>query len=101
MSGQQDPSAMELTINEPRGFPDTIATDLERAGFKHAEDCEISYSEGSDAVEITAVDSVAAKNLYDWLEESAQYYRENYVDASGEHDAARQLAKAVYEAMSS
>lgn len=91
---------MKLTIDDPRGFPDTIANDLERAEFKHAEDCDIIYTEESDTVEISAVHSVAAKNLYDWLEETAQYYKENYVDASGEHDAARQLAKAVYEEMS-
>lgn len=92
---------MKLTIDNPRGFPDTIANDLERAEFKHAEDCDIVYTEESDVVEISAVHSVAAKNLYDWLEETAQYYKENYVDASGEHDAARQLAKAVYKEMSS
>ena len=92
---------MKLTIDDPRGFPDTIANDLDRAEFKHAGDCDIIYTEESDTVEISAVHSVAAKNLYDWLEETAQYYKENYVDASGEYDAARQLAEAVYEEMSS
>jgi len=88
---------MKLTIDDPRGFPDTIATDLERADFNHAGDCDIIYTEESDTVEISAVHSVSAKNLYDWLEETAQYYKENYVDATGEYEAARQLAEAVYE----
>ena len=92
---------MKLTIDEPRGFPDTVANDLDRADFKHADDIEIIYTEESQTVEISATHSVAAKNLYDWLEETAQYYKKNYVDASGEYDAARQLAEAVYEEMSS
>jgi len=92
---------MKLTIDGPRGFPDTIVNDLDRADFKHADDIEIIYTEESQTVEISATHSVAAKNLYDWLEETAQYYKENYMDASGEYDAARQLAEAVYEEMSS
>lgn len=92
---------MNITIDDPRGFPDTIANDLERADFKQAEDCDIIYTEESGTVEISATTSVDAKNLYDWLEETAQYYKENYVDASGEYDAARQMADAVYEEMSS
>ena len=92
---------MKFTIDDPRGLPDTVADDLDRADFKHADDCDIIYTEESQTVEISAVHSVAAKGLYDWLEETAQYYKENYVDASGEYDAARQLAKAVYEEMSS
>lgn len=92
---------MKLTIDDPRGSPDTIANDLERAEFEHAGDCDIIYTEETRTVEISATHSVAAKQLYDWLEETAQYYKENYVDASGEHDAARQLAEAVYEEMSS
>jgi hypothetical protein len=91
---------MEITIDEPQGFPDTIANDLERAEFKKAAECEIIYTEDTQTVEVSAFDSVAAKQLYDWLEETAQYYKENYVDASGEYDAARQLADAVYEEMS-
>jgi hypothetical protein len=92
---------MKLTIDGPRGFPDTIVNDLDRADFKHADDIEIIYTEESQTVEISAAHSVAAKNLYDWLEETAEYYKENYVDASGEYDTARQLAEAVYEEMSS
>jgi len=91
---------MKLTIDNPRGFPDTIVNDLDRADFKHADDCKIIYTEKSQTVEISAVHNVAAKELYDWLEETTQYYKESYVDATGEYDAARQLAEAVYEEMS-
>jgi hypothetical protein len=101
MSDADGGISYSVTIEDPRGSPDTIVRDLERAEFDAVDDCDIIYSEDTNTVEITAVHSVAAKNLYDWLEETAQYYKENYVDASGEHDAARQLAEAVYEGMSS
>jgi len=86
---------MKLTIEDPRGFPDTLADDLDRAEFDRAGDCDITYTEDAGTVRVAAADSVAAKQLYDWLEETRQYYKREYVSA-GEHDAARQLADAVY-----
>ena len=56
---------------------------------------------GESVVVIKALDDNAMKWLYDWLEETRQYYRTEYVDASGEHDAAKELATAVYDAMRS
>jgi hypothetical protein len=46
---------------------------------------------------VTAADAATARWLYEWLEESVEYYREEFVNASGEHDAARELATAVFE----
>jgi len=90
---------MKRTIDEPEGYPDTIARDLERADFEHAGDCDITYTEATDTVAITAANSVAAKALYDWLEDSKTHYRTEYVDATMEYRAAQQLARVVYEAV--
>lgn len=88
---------MNIEITDPKGFPDTIARDLEGAEFQYAADCEIAYLADADTVKITAPHSNAAKALYNWLEDTAQYYRENYVDASGDYDAAKQMADRVYQ----
>lgn len=98
-SGQRK-TDIRIVIGDPTGFPDSIANDLERVDAETAERVSIEYIEDSQKVVIEAEDHNAAKWLYDWLEETRQYYRENYVDASGEHDAARQMADRVYGVMS-
>jgi hypothetical protein len=89
-----------ITINDPRGFPSTIVNDFERAEFQEVERCWMEWDESEQLVTISAEDDNAAKALYDWLEETRQHYRENYVDASGDHDAAEQMAREVYDALS-
>jgi len=88
---------MNIEITDPKGFPDTIAGDLERAEFEYADDCHIAYLADADTVRIKAPHSNAAKALYHWLEDTAQYYRESYVDASGDYDAAKQMADRIYQ----
>jgi len=88
---------MKLTINDPRGFPDTIVNDLGRADFECAGDCAIVYDEATDTATIEAPHSAAAKQLYDWLEDTAEYYRTEYVAAEAEYDAAKQLARVLYD----
>jgi hypothetical protein len=89
---------MNLTIDDPEGYPDTIADDLTRADFEYAEQCGIEYDEDTHTVEVTAPHSTAAKQLYDWLKDSVEHYRTEYVAAEMEHRAARQLERAVYQA---
>lgn len=95
--------AHDLTFEGVDGRPDTIITDLKRADAPEAERVEMSeyYDETrrESTVWVEADDDNALKWLYDWLEESRQYYKENFVDASAEHDAARDLAHRVYEVM--
>ena len=95
-----DREGFRIELTDVRGFPDSIARDLEREDGKHADDCNIQYDEEQHRVVVSTNHSNAARWLYDWLEETRQYYRENYVDASAEHDAAEDLAKAVYEEVS-
>ena len=91
----------EIVIEDYSGFPDTIANDLSRESGEHSEHCQINYDEGRDVVTVWFGSDAAGQWLYDWLEETAQYYKEEYVDASGEYDAAREIADAVYGEMSS
>lgn len=87
-----------IWIDNPRGFPDTIQKDLQREDAEEAKRTNIAAED--NAVLVEAEDGAAAKWLYDWLEDSVQYYRENYDAATGEIDAARQLADRVYEEVS-
>lgn len=82
-------------IEDPRGLVDTIADDLRRCTHDHASACRIEC-DGDDVV-VEADGDVAADWLYEWLEDSVTHYREEYVDATMEHDAARQLRDVVYE----
>ena len=86
-----------IIIHQPRGAFDSIAHDLDRADFRHSEHCEIEYDIDEYEVTIRADHDNALKQLHDWLEETAQYYKENFVDATAEYRAARQMAKSVYE----
>jgi len=94
-----------VRVDDVSGFPDTIVNDLTRADATAAERLHVSSwwddESGESVVVIKALDDNAMKWLYDWLEETRQYYRTEYVDASGEHDAAKELATAVYDAMRS
>jgi hypothetical protein len=93
-----------VRVNDVSGFPGTIISDLKRADGSEQERVTASHwyhhHKDESVVLIQALDDNAMKWLYDWLEDTRQYYREEYVDASGEHDAARELADAVYETMS-
>ena len=46
---------------------------------------------------VTAADAAAARWLNEWLEETADYYRDEFVDATAEQTAARHLATVVYQ----
>jgi hypothetical protein len=81
-------------IENPRGFVDTIADDLRRNDHDLAERARIECDD--DVVVVEADDDEAAGWLYQWLEGSVTHYREEYVDATAEHDAARQLRDVVY-----
>lgn len=100
-----DDPAYCIRVDDVRGFPGTIVKDLTRADAEEAERLHVAHwwndEKRESAVVIKAIDDNAMKWLYDWLEDTRQYYKEEYVDASGEHDAARDLANGVYEAMSS
>ena len=96
----QGKSEIRIVIGDPAGFPDSIVNDLKRADADAADRVSIEYIEDKDRVVIEAEDHNAAKWLYDWLEETRQYYRENYVDASGEHNAAEQMGDRVYGVLS-
>lgn len=74
-----------------RGYPDTIATDLDRCDAAAADRCTLAVD--GDDVTVTA----AARWLYEWLEESVENYREEFVAATGEHATAQHLAAVVYE----
>jgi len=95
-----DKSEIKIVIGDPAGFPDTIAKDLRRADADAADRVSIEYIEDEHRVVIEAEDHNAAKWLYDWLEETREYYQENYVDASGEHNAAEQMADRIYGVLS-
>jgi hypothetical protein len=98
--GNEQSGGFRIEI-EAAGFPDSIANDFDRGDGRHVDGCMVEYDAERHRVVLAANHSNAAKWLYDWLEETRQYYKENYVDASGEHDAARDMANAVYEEMKS
>lgn len=87
----------ELEISQPDGFPESVESDLERAEFDGASNCTITYHERTDTVTITVEDTADAQSLYKWLENTAEYYKENFVDATGDYLAARQLADVVHQ----
>jgi hypothetical protein len=99
-NGTERSGGFRIELSDVRGFPDSIANDLDHADGKHADAVAIEYDEERQKTVVQANHDNAAKWLYDWLEDTAQYYRENYVDASGDHDAARDLADVVYEEVS-
>lgn len=88
-------TVLRVDIADVRGYPDTIATDLDRAVDATADRCALDVDGGR--VTVIAADAAAARWLYEWLLESVEYYREEFIFASGEHTAAKQLATAVYE----
>ncbi len=94
MTDDDDP-VLRVDVADVRGYPETIAADLEQASADTAGRCNLAVD--VDRVTVTAADAAAARWLYEWLKESAEYYREEFVAARGEHDAARHLAAAVYE----
>lgn len=98
-------AAYTLRVNDVRGIPGTIVNDLKRADAPEAERVNLSHwyhhQKEESVVVIQALDDAAMKWLYDWLEDSCDHYQTEYVNAEGEYRAARDLADAVYEAMSS
>jgi hypothetical protein len=97
MSDAAPTPTLQVDVTDVRGYPDTLAADLDRADADAADRCALDVDTDRHRVTVTAEDATAARWLYEWLEESVEYYREEFVDASGEHDAARTLASAVYE----
>ena len=84
-------------ITDPDGFPSTIVQDFERADKgQYLGNCSLEYDNSTRVISGGFTSGAAGKALYDWLEETAQYYRTEYVDASGEYRAAKQLASTVY-----
>ena len=96
--------AYVFRVDNPGGFPDTVIQDLQRAENDHADKLRVSYWYNEDTDEqsvlIESMSDSALKWLYDWLENTATYYRTEYVDAQSEYRAAKDLADAVYEVMS-
>ena len=86
-----------IGIDDPRGFPDSIARDLERAESSVSDTCDIGYDEEENKVTIEAEGDEALEELYDWLTETMRFYKEEFVDASGEYRAAQQMEEKVYE----
>jgi hypothetical protein len=81
---------LRVEVAGVRGYPDTIAADLDRCDAAAAERCTLDID--GDDVTVTAGDAAAARWLYEWLEESVECYREEFIAATGEHAAARHLA---------
>ena len=90
-------AALQVEVPNVRGYPDTIATDLGQCDEPAAEPCNLDVEGDGSRATVTAADAATARWLYEWLEESVEYYREEFVNANGEHDAARELATAVFE----
>lgn len=99
MTQDGEQSVGDIVIENPKGFPDTIAGDLTRADGRWAEACQLNYDEGRDVVTAYWPHDNAGKWLHGWLEQTMQYYKTEYVNASGEYRAARQIRDAVCEAM--
>lgn len=87
---------LAIEIEEPRGFPDTIANDLERAEATESSLCRIEWLPGPSTVEIEAETHVAARWLSEWLEESMRHYAESR-ESYGELRACEQLHEAVQD----
>ena len=88
-----------IIIHQPRGAFDSIAHDLDRADFKYSEHCEIEYDIDEYKVTIHAVHDTALCQLHDWLEETAQHYKHNFVDGAAEYRAAIQMTEIVSETL--
>jgi len=95
--------AYTVRVGDVPGFPDTVVKDLQRADGRGVDRIHMAHWYHHDAeqsvVVIRALDDNAMKWLYDWLEDTKEHYKKEYVDAGGEYDAARELADAVYEAV--
>lgn len=87
--------ALRVEVAGVRGYPATIAADLDRSDAAAADRCALDVD--GQHVTVIAADAAAARWLYEWLEESVDYYRDEFVDATAEHAAARHLATAVYD----
>jgi hypothetical protein len=88
-------AALRVEVAGVRGYPATVATDLDRCDAAAADRCALDVD--GQHITVTAVDAAAAWWLYEWLEESVDYYRDEFVDATAEHAAARHLAAVVYD----
>lgn len=88
-------ATLHIDIVGVRGYPGTIAADLDRCDDAAAARCDLAVK--GRHVTVTAADAAAARWLYEWLQESVEYYREEFVNATAEHAAARHLATIVYE----
>lgn len=87
--------ALRVEVAGVRGYPATIAADLDRCDDSAADRCALYVDD--QHVTVIAADAAAARWLYEWLEESVDYYRDEFVDATAEQTAARHLATAVHE----
>lgn len=87
--------ALHVEVAGVYGYPTTIAADLNRCDDAAAARCALEIN--GQHVTVTAADAAAARWLYEWLEETADYYRDEFVDATAEQTAARHLATVVYE----
>ncbi len=93
--GDTTDAALHIDLVGVRGYPDTIAADLDRCDDAAAGRCDLNVR--GRHVTVTAADAAAARWLYEWLQESVEYYREEFINATGEHAAAKHLATIVYE----
>lgn len=98
MSDAAPTPTLQVDVTDVRGYPDTLAADLDRANADAADRCALDVDTDRHWVTVTAEDATAARWLYEWLEESVDYYRDEFIDGTAECIAARHLAAVVYEA---
>lgn len=89
-------AALHVEVAGVRGYPATLAADLDRCDDGAADRCTLDVDD--QQVTVIAADAAAARWLYEWLEESVDYYRDEFIDGTAECIAARHLAAVVYEA---
>lgn len=98
-----EPAEYVFRVNDVSGFPDTIVADLEREDAPESEKLEVSHwwhdEKQESVVVVKAMNKDTLRWLYDWLEETKQFYQTEFTDAEGEYRAAEELANAMYEVL--
>lgn len=84
----------EFLIEEPHGFPDTIALDHGSADYEGQEENMIEYHEDEDRVYVRYGSSESLEALYDWICETKQAYNKAF--HAGEYEAAAQLESRIH-----
>ena len=69
MSDAAPTPTLQVDVTDVRGYPDTLAADLDRANADAADRCALDVDTDRHWVTVTAEDATAARWLYEWLEE--------------------------------